>query len=82
VVGSSKNTRDKAFTRAKMERRLAQIEESVARYLSQLATADLQEPSQALAREDGASKGEACQAHQRAAAIEGDRGRVIVMSRR
>ena len=39
------NTRDKNFTRAKMERRLAQIEESVARYLSQLDTADLQKPS-------------------------------------
>jgi transposase len=34
------NTRDKNFTRAKMERRLAQIEESVARYLSHLDTAD------------------------------------------
>jgi transposase len=43
------NTRDKNFTRAKMERRVAQIEESVARYLSQLDTADLQEPSEALA---------------------------------
>src|SRR2546430_13705620 len=43
------NNRDKNFTRAKMERRLAQIEESVARYLSQLDTADLQEPSDALA---------------------------------
>jgi transposase len=43
------NTRDKNFSRAKMERRLAQIEESVARYLSQLDTADLQEPSEALA---------------------------------
>jgi len=43
------NTRDKNFTRGKMERRLAQIEESVARYLSQLDTADLQEPSEALA---------------------------------
>jgi transposase len=43
------NTRDKNFTRAKMERRLAQIEESVARYLSQLDTADLQDPSEALA---------------------------------
>jgi hypothetical protein len=32
-----------------MERRLAQIEESVARYLSQLDTADLQEPSETLA---------------------------------
>jgi len=43
------NNRDKNFTRAKMERRLAQIEESVARYLGQLDTADLQEPSEALA---------------------------------
>src|SRR5437870_8715627 len=43
------NNRDKNFTRAKVERRLAQIEESVARYLSQLDTADLQEPSEALA---------------------------------
>ena len=43
------NNRDKNFTRAKMERRLAQIDESVARYLSQLDTADLQEPSRALA---------------------------------
>ena len=43
------NNRDKNFTRAKMERRVAQIEESVARYLSQLDTADLQEPSDALA---------------------------------
>jgi len=32
-----------------MQRRLAQIEESVARYLSQLDTADRQEPSEALA---------------------------------
>src|SRR3954449_57383 len=43
------NNRDKNFTRAKMERRLAQIDESVARYLSQLDTADLQEPSEAIA---------------------------------
>ena len=43
------NNRDKNFTRAKMERRLAQIEESVARYLSQLDTAGLQEPTEALA---------------------------------
>ena len=33
------NNRDKNFTRAKMQRRLAQIEESVLRYLSQLDTA-------------------------------------------
>jgi hypothetical protein len=32
-----------------MERRLAQIDESVARYLGQLDTPDLQEPSEALA---------------------------------
>ena len=33
------NNRDKNFTRAKMERRMAQIEESVARYLQQLDSA-------------------------------------------
>jgi hypothetical protein len=29
------NTRDRNFTQAKMQRRLAQIDESIARYLSQ-----------------------------------------------
>ena len=43
------NNRDKNFTRGKVERRRAQLEESVARYLSQLDTADRQEPSGALA---------------------------------
>ena len=43
------NNRDKNFTRGKVERRRAQLEECVARYLSQLATADRQEPSEALA---------------------------------
>jgi transposase len=43
------NTRDKNFTRNKVERRRAQLEESVARYLAQLDTADLQEPSEELA---------------------------------
>jgi transposase len=43
------NNRDKNFTRAKAERRRAQLEESVARYLSQLDTADRQEPSEVLA---------------------------------
>jgi transposase len=42
------NNRDRNFTRAKLERRRAQLEESVARYLSQLDTADRQEPSEAL----------------------------------
>jgi transposase len=43
------NTRDKNFTRGKVERRRAQLEESVARYLAQLDTADQQEPSEELA---------------------------------
>jgi transposase len=43
------NNRDKNFTRAKVERRRAQLEESVARYLSQLDTADRQAPTEALA---------------------------------
>jgi transposase len=43
------NNRDKNFTRAKVERRRAQLAESVARYLSQLDTADRQEPTEALA---------------------------------
>ena len=42
------NNRDRNFTRAKMERRRTQIEESVARYLQQLDTADRQEPSDAI----------------------------------
>ena len=43
------NNRDKNFTRAKVERRRAQIEESVARYLQQLDTADRHESTEALA---------------------------------
>jgi transposase len=42
------NNRDKNFTRGKVERRRAQLEESVARYLSQLDTADRQEPTRVL----------------------------------
>ena len=42
------NNRDRNFTAAKMRRRMAQIEESVARYLGQLDSADRQEPSEAL----------------------------------
>src|SRR5262245_24547853 len=52
VIDGSKfkavNNRDKNFTRAKMARRMVQIEESVVRYLQQLDTADRQEPSEAL----------------------------------
>src|SRR3977135_927672 len=36
------NTRDRNFTQAKMQRRLEQIDESIARYLSQLDSADRQ----------------------------------------
>jgi transposase len=42
------NNRDKNFTRAKVDRRRAQIEQSVARYLDQLDTADRHEPSETL----------------------------------
>src|SRR5450631_1258974 len=42
------NNRDRNFTRGKVERRRAQLDESVARYLSQLDTADRQEPSETL----------------------------------
>jgi len=42
------NNRDKNFTSAKVERRRKQLEESVSRYLSQLDTADLQDPSETL----------------------------------
>jgi len=37
------NNRDRNFTRAKMKRRLAQIDESIERYLGQMASADRQE---------------------------------------
>ena len=43
------NNRDQNYTRGKLERRRAQIEESVTRYLQQLDTADRQEPSDVLA---------------------------------
>src|SRR6188474_1818673 len=39
------NNRDQNFTQAKMARRMAQVEESVDRYLRQLDSADRQEPS-------------------------------------
>src|SRR5271154_1204487 len=42
------NNRDRNFTRAKMERRVAQIKESVAPYLQQLHPAHRQDPSEAL----------------------------------
>src|SRR5450631_3274061 len=41
------NNRDKNFTSAKMQRRMAQIEESIARYLAAMDTADRAEPEAA-----------------------------------
>ncbi len=43
------NNRDRNFTKAKMARRLKQIDESVLRYLQQLDSADRQEPTAAIA---------------------------------
>src|SRR5215510_4520404 len=42
------NNRDKNFTAAKVEKRRTQLEESVSRYLSQLDTADRQDPSETI----------------------------------
>jgi len=39
------NNRDKNFTRAKMKRRLQEVEESIDRYLAELAVVDEQEPA-------------------------------------
>jgi hypothetical protein len=47
------NARDRNFTRAKMKRRMEQIEESVERYLDQLDSADRQEPSLARTTKTG-----------------------------
>jgi transposase len=44
------NNRDRNFTRAKMQRRMAQIEESIARYLADMDTADRTEPAIAAAK--------------------------------
>ena len=43
------NNRDRNFTKAKMARRMKQIEERVSRYLHQLDSADRQEPTEATA---------------------------------
>ena len=42
------NNRDRNFTKAKMARRMKQIDESVSRYLHQLDSADRQEPTAAI----------------------------------
>ena len=69
------NTRDKNFTRGKVERRRAQLETSVARYLAQLDTADLQEPSEELAAKTAHLK-------EKLVKLEGEMQRLAAMERR
>jgi hypothetical protein len=69
------NNRDKNFTKAKVERRRTQLEQSVARYLAQLDTADRQEQSQTIELKKTRLKGKRCfgptlQARARAAICE------------
>jgi len=68
------NNRDKNFTRAKVERRRAQLQESVARYLAQLDTADLQEPSEELAAKTAHLK-------EKLAKLDGEMRRLAAMER-
>ena len=53
------NNRDRNFTSAKLKRRMEQIEESIARYLSQLDTADRHEAG------DGRGQGGAAEGQDR-----------------
>jgi transposase len=46
------NNRDKNFTRAKLQRRIQEIESSIARYLTEMDSADRQEPEVAQLRAD------------------------------
>ena len=62
------NNRDRNFTEAKMKRRMAQIKESVARYLHQLESADRQERSKARAMKYRPPSREDCQTERRDAA--------------
>jgi transposase len=61
VIDGSKfkavNNRDRNFTHARMARRLAQIEENIVRYLSQLDSADRQEPSDEIVNRAGFAGG-------------------------
>ena len=68
------NNRDKNFTRAKVERRRAQLQQSVARYLAQLDTADLQEPSEELAAKTAHLK-------EKLAKLDGEMRRLAAMER-
>jgi transposase len=71
------NNRDRNFTVAKMQRRLAQIEDSVARYLHQLDTADRQEPSEVLAAKTERLKEKIARLHEEMARLEGLKTRML-----
>ena len=71
------NNRDRNFTRAKMQRRLLQIEDSVARYLHQLDTADRQEPSEALAAKTEQLKEKIGRLKQEMARLEGLKAQML-----
>ena len=66
------NNRDKNFTRAKMKRRMAQIEESIERYLSAMDTADRAEPEVA-ALKKGRLQDKIAALKQQMRAAQGDR---------
>jgi len=74
------NNRDRNFTAAKMERRLLQIEDSVARYLHQLDSADRQEPSEALATKTERLKEKIARLRQEMARLEGCKARMLATS--
>ncbi len=67
------NNRDRNFTHAKMARRMAQIEESVDRYLRQLDSADRQEPSQAILTKTTRLKEKIARLKQEMSRLEGKR---------
>jgi transposase len=67
------NNRDRNFTKAKLKRRRQQIEESVARYLAQLDTADRQEPDVLVANPPTRSVGSLPHVSRQAAGGEGPR---------
>ena len=71
------NNRDRNFTVAKMQRRLAQIQDSVSRYLHQLDTADRQEPSEALAAKTEHLKEKIAGLHKEIARLDGLQTRML-----
>jgi transposase len=72
------NNRDRNFTAAKMQRRIAQIEDSVARYLQQLDTTDRQEPSEVLAAKTERLKEKIARLHEEMVRLAGLQARMLV----